>query len=259
MPNERLAIGPPLLGRVFEEAIADDAWELLIKGGPPYGTPGKRGEDLFNLILSGIKEVYEIDAFVAGGAVRDLVAGCLDHKDVDVFIPLKPEEFFELSDQLGWRGVVRLSRNTKYGKKTDQETFSSIGRAAANVQGCAVDLVFLEKPLSPEEVRRFPVYAQRCVWSLNNGTTLTPEAEEDINNKRFTIDPSIENKDEINKLLEKVSGWKKRDFYKDWTINSPELKEWWEKRERDLEKVMRDLHTKVDNPMLYNYEVKIFD
>jgi hypothetical protein len=202
---------------------------------------GKTGEDLFHLILSGIREVYEVDAVIAGGAVRDLAAGVTSHKDVDVFIPMSWDKFKEGIPELGWqrapKPVVKANDYAKIKAKTEVGCyFPTLARTQGRVQYTEVDLVFLEKPLSKENVATFPVFAQRGVWTLEGGLSLSPEAKADIEAKTFTIDPSITDKEKFKLVLEKVKGWCKREGYVDWKIVEPDIKEWWETKEEEKEK-----------------------
>jgi hypothetical protein len=202
---------------------------------------GKTGEDLFHLILSGIREIYEVDAVIAGGAVRDLAAGVTSHKDVDVFIPMTWEKFKKGIPELGWqlppRPVVKAHDYAKIKAKPEVGCyFPTLARAQGRVQYIEVDLVFLEKPLSKENVATFPVFAQRGVWTLEGGLSLSPEAKADIEAKTFTIDPSITDKEKFKLVLEKVKGWCKREGYVDWKIVEPDIKEWWEAKEEIEEK-----------------------
>lgn len=194
---------------------------------------GLRGEDLFRLILSGIKEVYGVDAIIAGGAARDLAAGTMDHKDVDVFIPLKWDEFTKGISQLGWELAPVLRREAvPYNGKLKK--LPATQRGVAQVQGVEVDLVFMDGDLTPKYVNTFPVNAQKCVFSLDAGLSVSPAAKEDIDNKTFTINPEIKDKEQIEILRNKIAGWKKRAFYKDWKIVEPDIKEWWEKPKEEM-------------------------
>jgi hypothetical protein len=184
----------------------------------------KRGEDLFRLILSSIKEIYGIDAVIAGGAVRDvLVQADALHKDVDVFIPLTWHDFNKYHEELGW-GEIRSLTPVK--KAYTSNPVQSNGRASARVQGVAVDLVFLDKPLDEAGVTAFPVHAQRCVWDLKSGTVVSPEARQDINNKTFTISPTITDPKAMETVFEKVGHWLQRPLYEGWTMVEPDTKEW---------------------------------
>lgn len=202
---------------------------------------GKRGEELFALILSGIREIYNVDAVIAGGAVRDLASGYDNYKDVDVFIPLKKDEFLFAAEELGWSGkVVPVPMKDYKGQGTGP--FVSNGRAASRVQGVSVDLVFLNEPLSPKVVEGWPVYAQRCIWTLEKGLTLSPEAKADIEAKQFTINPAITDKHRVKEILVKVNDWKTRPHYKDWKVIEPETKEWWESK-KENEKAQKEKKT----------------
>jgi hypothetical protein len=199
---------------------------------------GKHGDELFQLILSGIREIYDVDATVAGGAVRDFAAGILTFKDVDVFVPMKWDEFAFSAPELGWQGQPALLKKGGYGNKGNGDAccvFPTTARGQATVQGRLVDLVFMDSPLSPKEVATFPVYAQRGVWTLNGGTSLAPEAAEDIANRKFTIDPTITDKGRLSAILNKVNDWKQREGYKDWKIVAPESSEWWEEKKETEE------------------------
>jgi hypothetical protein len=190
---------------------------------------GKRGEELFELILSGIREIYDVTAVIAGGAVRDLVNGASGtSKDVDVFIPIDPNVFIDQSGELGWQGPTQLVKLGPYKKDQSGCVFPTLGRGSSVVQNMSVDLVFTEKPLSPDEVKLFPVHAQRCVYTLEGGKMVSPEAQKDFDNNTFTIDPTIKDKARIEKIVDKIEGWKKRPEYKNWKIITPEVKEWWE-------------------------------
>ena len=169
---------------------------------------GLRGEELFKLILSGIKEVYGVDAIVAGGAVRDVAAGTEEHKDVDVFIPMKWSDFNAHSSQLGWEVAPYKEGKVPYDGKLKRLPATERGRAS--VQGVSVDLVFMDGELTPKYVNSFPVNAQKCVFTLENGISVSPQAQLDIDNKQFTIDPEIKDKDQIKLIKDKVNGWKKR-------------------------------------------------
>lgn len=185
----------------------------------------KRGEELFKLVLSGIKEVYDVDAAIAGGAVRDLVTGA-EPADVDVFIPMKWEDFQANQRMLGWREPAVVINKQPYNQNKSPE-FQSSKRAQAYVQGIILDLVFIDQPLNPEMVDTFPVHAQRCVWTLADGLIVSPLAQKDIDNKTFTIDPSITNKLYLKHLKERVAAWQRRFTYKDWTLTPVKIKEWW--------------------------------
>lgn len=187
---------------------------------------GVRGEELFKLILSGIKEVYGVDAVIAGGAVRDVAAGTDQHKDVDVFIPMKWKDFNEHASQLGWEGPPFKEGKIPYDGKLKR--LPATERGQASVQGCLVDLVFMNGDLSPKYVNTFPVNAQKCVFTLENGISVSPVAQADIDAKQFTIDPEIKDKDQIKIIRDKVNGWKRRAFYKEWKVVEPDVKEWWE-------------------------------
>jgi hypothetical protein len=198
---------------------------------------GKTGEELFNLILSGIREIYDVEGVVAGGAVRDVAAQVTKHKDVDVFLSMKYEDFQKDYQELGWKGGLNVVPRMKY-KKAGPDCFNSTARALAYVQGVQVDLVFLDTPLSPQMVDQFPVYAQRGVWTLSGGMQVSPLAMEDIINKRFTIDPTITDKERLKGLLKKTQEIIKRPAYKDWKIVEPDIKEWWEaKTEHEKEEI----------------------
>lgn len=189
---------------------------------------GKRGEELFRLILSGIKDVYDVSAVIAGGAVRDTAAGISDHKDVDVFIPMKWEDFAKKADELGWAERPRVLRPElpTYGKRKKRGVDAS-ARAEAYVQGVEVDLVFVRTPLTPKDVQKFPIHAQRCAFTLEDGMQVSPEAAEDIKNKQFTIDPSVVDAEYLEQLRDKVKGWLKRKDYKGWKMKSDGSTDWW--------------------------------
>jgi adenylosuccinate synthase len=53
----------------------------------------------------------------------------------------------------------------------------------------------------------------------------------DLDNKTFTIDPTITDKARFQSVLEKIKGWQERPEYKDWKIIEPDVKEWWEAKE----------------------------
>jgi hypothetical protein len=214
--------------------VIHDWAQVIEEAEGPLGSKGKRKEELFQLILSGIREIYEVDAVIAGGAVRDMVAGFDKHKDVDVFIPLEWADFEKNMAELGWQGRPALQKKVPY-KGIKTEDVASTARASAVVQGCPIDLVFVKKPLEPKGVEQFPIYAQRCVWTLGSGVAVSPEAKKDIDNKTFTIDPTITDKDRIKGLEAKCKEWLKRGHYKDWKIVLPEIKEWWEENAKKPE------------------------
>lgn len=193
---------------------------------------GKRGEELFHLILSGIREVYNVEAVIAGGAVRDHVAGNPHYKDVDVFIPLNGKDFIKGSHELGWQRPPALIRRGVY-KKSKANTegmmgFPTTARGQAAVQGMALDLVFSDQPVTRKEIDMFPIHAQRCVWTLEGGLMVSPEAQEDIDNTTFTIDPTITDKLRVEAAKTKCETFRERAFYKKWKIVEPNLKEWWQ-------------------------------
>lgn len=219
-----------------------EAFHEAFIGKKPAPT-GKRGEELFNLILSGIKEVYEVDAVIAGGAVRDLEVGIETPKDVDVFIPLDWSTFTANSAELGWQVQPYIVGKGPYDKSNCD--IPSTARGSSSVQGVAVDLVFVNKPLDPEYVAKFPVHAQRCVYTLEGGKVLSPEARKDIENKAFTIDPTLTNKVKLKNTLDKIHSWQKRPEYKAWKIVEPDIKEWWELK--DEQKKTEDSHKEMLN------------
>lgn len=204
---------------------------------PQKKVEGKQGEDLFRLVLTGIKEVYDVEAVVAGGAVRDLVAGDVEGtKDVDVFIPMNWSDFKNKVEELGW-AKVPVRTNKKPYKTTTSKT--STDRAKGVVQGRVIDLVFMDGGLTPEAVDGFPVNAQKCVWNLAEGLVVSPAAKADIEGKKFTISPEITDKDEIKKVRDKVSVWLKRPIYKGWKVIEPKTKEWWQKENEEYRKEMK--------------------
>jgi hypothetical protein len=194
---------------------------------------GKEGEELFHLILSGIREIYDVDATIAGGAVRDL-AFKIDHvvKDVDVFIPLTWEKFEPNVDELGWQQTPFLLKKGGY----ENCVVPSTARGQGQVQYKLVDLVFMDKPLTPENVASFPIFAQRCVWTLNEGLAISPEAKQDLENKTFTIDPTITNKEKLKKIVAKAQEWCKRPGYEGWKVVEPDIAEWWEAKKEVVER-----------------------
>jgi hypothetical protein len=205
----------------------------------PAGLPeetGKRGEELFQLLLSGIREIYDTEAVIAGGAVRDLAASVTNHKDIDIFIPLTWDVFQKSFAELGWSGgllKVKQSKNAYGGTKKGEPgcLFPTLARASSRVQGVPLDLVFMEAPLTKENVETFPVFAQRGIWTLAEGLKLSPQAKTDIDNKQFTIDPTITEKHKVKHVLDKIKGWQLRKDYKDWKVVEPDVKEWWEAKE----------------------------
>lgn len=235
----------------------------LIEPQDPWHIPwqreeGKRGEELFQLILSGIREIYDVNAVIAGGAVRDLAAGVTNHKDVDVFVPINPNELRERYAELGWQGeLVSQGKNNGYAKQKTGGAgcfFPTVARFSTVVQGVAVDLVITKEALSIDNVLTFPVFAQRGVWTLENGKMLFPEAQKDIDNKTFTIDPAITDKDRVANVLAKIKEWKKRPAYKDWKVIEPEVKEWWEAKAASEEEKKVE-----DNPLSVGNYVKMMD
>jgi hypothetical protein len=196
----------------------------LLGDGPPLrlennkfrpALPSKQGEELFQHILSGIREVYDVEATIAGGAVRDLAAGYLNlTKDVDVFIPMEMKKFQEVFDELGWKALAIIPSPYKGIKNTSE------GRAMSNVCGMIVDLVFMPKGFGWEQINQFPIHAQRCAWTLKDGVELAAKAANDLNNKTFTIDPTITDRERVAKFVEKLRGLIKRG-YTDWKIVEP--------------------------------------
>lgn len=223
-----------IVGNQWHRAIWEEAPNLgdIVPGAfneTKAKSMGKEGEELFHLILSGIREIYDVDATIAGGAVRDLAAKVDGSKDVDVFIPLTWEKFNENSHELGWQRSPLLLKEGKY----EGCVVPSTARAQGKVQYKTVDLVFLDKPLDTEMVSKFPIHAQRCVWTLNSGLCLSPEAKQDIENKTFTIDPTIKDKDRIKKVIAKAQEWVKRPGYNGWKIVEPDVAEWWEVKKQE--------------------------
>jgi hypothetical protein len=200
-------------------------------------------EELFRHILNGIKEIYDVPAVIAGGAVRDLKAGCPTCKDIDVWLPISWDKFQEHQLELGWQEEARPVKMKKKMVDGYIEIVNVSDNAVATVKGVSVDLVFLEKPLTPEDVGKFPIHAQRCVWTLDNGTACSPEALVDIENKTFTIDTSIEDDTRLDNLRAKIKSWQSRPFYKDWKI-AGERKAWWEKKDKEDEEVKKKVLAK---------------
>jgi hypothetical protein len=206
--------------------------------------PGKRGDELFHLILSGIREVYDVDAIIAGGAVRDVAAGCSDtSKDVDIFLPMKWADFFKGMGELGWIGMPAPVPTKAY---AGRGTFKSSARALGNVQGIQADIVFVEGDLKAM-VGNFPIFAQRGVWTLGEGLVLSPEAKADIEAKQFTIDAKITDKERLVMLMNKVKEWQKRPAYKDWKLIEPDIKEWWEAKAEEEKKPKKERNKKKYN------------
>lgn len=233
------------------EVIQQVLEEFAEEGSMPK-KKGKKGEELFQLILSGIREIYDVEAVIAGGAVRDLAAGVEDSKDVDVFIPLDWKTFKAGLNELFWQGPTRIvgSKVPGYPIKAGAPEvgcmFPTLARASSKVQGTNIDLVFIEKPLTPDNVKTFPVHTQRGIWTLSDGQNLSPEMVKDLDNKTFTIDPTITDKNKIKLVLEKVRGWQQREAYKDWKIVEPDVKDWWEAKE---EMKKEEEHAKQRNKM----------
>jgi hypothetical protein len=112
----------------------------------------------------------------------------------------------------------------------------STARGQGQVQYKLVDLVFMDKPLTPENVASFPIFAQRCVWTLNEGLAISPEAKQDLENKTFTIDPTITNKEKLKKIVAKAQEWCKRPGYEGWKVVEPDIAEWWEAKKEVVER-----------------------
>jgi hypothetical protein len=211
----------PLGARRIDPFFIGDKWHDNVED-----KEGKRGEDLFRHILEGIKEIYEVDAVIAGGAVRDLAAGINRPKDVDLWVPITSDRFWFSNQELGWGEFNGMPKKVAKG-------YTCVVPINERIQGrcqyVPIDLLLIDKPLDKETVDKFPVYAQRCVFTLEGGMSLSPEAKTDIENKTFTIDPKIcDDKEKIGKVVEKIKGWCKRPHYKDWKIIEPDVPEWWE-------------------------------
>lgn len=197
--------------------------------------PKQTGEELFKDLLNNIKEIYEVDATIAGGAVRDVFAEVYKHKDIDVFIPLTFKAFMEREVELGLTHPVVLTKNKPY-KGVDIEVFKNTVRATTWFKKHPLDLIFIKGGLTKEIVDNFPIYTQQCIFSLEMGLIASPLAKTDIENKQFTINPSIKDKEQLKGLMQKTKDWCKRPGYKGWKIIEPDIKEWWE--------VKKELETK---------------
>lgn len=216
-------------------------------------TETKQGEELFQLILSGIREIYDVEGTIAGGAVRDLSLG-VKSKDVDVFLPMTQDKFFEGFEELGWHGGYAPVPIKDY-KDNNLCGFKSTARGTATVQRSTLDLIFMDEPLTKEMVNKFPVFIQRGVWTLGGGLMFSPEAQADLDNRTFTIDPTINDKERLKGILKKVKDWQKREHFKGWKIIEPDVKEWWEiqdeekKQKEQMEKNLQDQY----NTMMTTY------
>jgi hypothetical protein len=147
---------------------------------------------------------------------------------VDVFIPLDWKTFHANRDQLGWQSPPQRVKMARY-ERSEACPVPSTARATARVQGAVVDIVFMDKPLDKAGVASFPVHAQRCVWSLERGLDMAPEAKVDIDNKTFTLDARFDTVEKQKSVAAKVGEWQKRPHYKDWKLVYPKTTEWWEK------------------------------
>lgn len=185
----------------------------------------KPSKEIFDTILNALNEVYGIKATIAGGAVRDLYLDTTC-KDIDVFMPLRWEDFKAAEDELGWRDKAKENLISPYAKNKPPE-FKSTKRASLWFKGFQLDLIFMDCKLTPELVRTFPIYTQRCVYTVEDGINIAPEAQKDIDNKTITIDPTITDKEYIKHLKARIIEWKKREPYKDWKMVAPKQKEWW--------------------------------
>lgn len=224
------------LNRGFREGdvvvVGAGAGGNLIKIKPQFvHKPEIHGEDLFNLLLRNFKEIYDTDFTIAGGAVRDLYMKDTEGtSDVDIFIPMKFDAFMERFPELGWADKPYLIPVQPYNKGRDWDNSK---RYQYKFKGNTLDLVFIEKPLTHAMVQTFPIHAQRCVYTLEGGMSISPEALVDLTNKKFTISPTITDKDYIKNLLGKIVQWKKRAVYKDFKCVQPKGKEWWMKVNSD--------------------------
>lgn len=193
--------------------------------------PEMHGLELFDTILNNFKEIYDVDFVIAGGAVRDLYMKCSETSpDVDVFIPMKYEEFMERFNELGWPGAVVKVPVQPYNKGKDWD--NSV-RASYKFKGMPLDLVFIKSPLTPAMVQSFPIHAQRCVYTLEGGISISPEAMLDLSAKKFTISPTITDKEYIKNLQGKITQWKQRPAYKNFKAVLPRCTEWWMKVNSD--------------------------
>jgi hypothetical protein len=229
------AVARPRWHRV--EVIRDEMREYVPWLEQPFKVPevpnkGKTGEELFHLILSGIREIYDVDATIAGGAVRDFITKVNYLKDVDVFIPMKWADFEPSVAELGWQQTPFRLKEGGY----ETCVIPSTARGQASVQHRTVDLVFMDNPLTPEDVAKFPIHAQRCVWTLNEGLSISPEAKQDIENKTFTIDHTITDKERLKKVVKKAQEWCKRPGYEGWKVVEPDIAEWWEVKKEAAER-----------------------
>lgn len=207
-----------------------DIRPLLVRPPDVYVEKGKRGEELFKLILQGIQEVYDVDAVIAGGAVRDFAAGVDDYKDVDVFIPLSLKAFWERKDELGWNYVdmVRMLEDDEEYSFKGRVKQPKTERGSAVVQNVKVDLVFVHGEITQDLIDSFPVYAQRCIWTLENGLQVSPKAQEDLNNKTFTLDyKELDTSEKQTACENKVKEWLKRPHYKGWKAVSVKPRPWY--------------------------------
>lgn len=185
----------------------------------------KPSKEIFDLILNAFNEVYGIKATIAGGAVRDLYLDTTC-KDIDIFIPLRWEDFKAAEDELGWRDKAKENLISPYAQNKPPE-FKSTKRASLWFKHFQLDLIFMDCKLTPELVRSFPIYTQRCVYTVEDGINIAPEAQKDMDNKTITIDPMITDRDYIKHLKARIVEWKKREPYKDWKMIAPKQKEWW--------------------------------
>ncbi len=101
---------------------------------PPTSKVIPNGEELYRTLLGNVKEIYDVEGMIAGGALRDLKVG-VPSKDIDLFLPLTLKEFEEAKDELGW---------TMYGSmRSPYKEVSPTARYSAAALGHALDIVLL--------------------------------------------------------------------------------------------------------------------
>jgi len=134
-------------GAIPQLAVHED-WRMRPPVEPePAVEYAKNGPEYWDKLLYAVREIYECEAIVAGGAVRDHLLG-FDPKDIDIFVNYTNDPL-ELSEELGWGHPKQI------GNRGRRNPYANIkGKIVQNVlefypstSPVPVQLIFTKKPL----------------------------------------------------------------------------------------------------------------
>lgn len=169
--------------QVFDEVRVD---ERLAERAPsrPQTERTKNGPELWDKILSAVREIYEPEfVAIAGGAVRDYLLG-EENKDIDVWVKcsgkVPSDRALEVAEELGWKEINPVY--TEY--KNNGDSSNVLNVFSGSSFGHRIDFIVIDKTTGKEVVDRFDAEINKCWYDGQVHTT--PAARLDIQKRQWS-------------------------------------------------------------------------